>query len=968
MADMTDEEFQAEVDLAKAKARVNQERNTGLATEIQANSSGSPDDRDFAMNPSGPAPSHDERLRAAQAPFSPPNEKGVMLPTDPITLGKGIVKGVANAGIGMVRTAHAVGSAIGTGLGEGYDAVAPSFGFSPRDPASVAAGKADVNATQEMFKGATLQPSNPSETVSMPAAQMATGAALGGPSIIRGGIGAAVANPDQEDLIYGGKGGLGLDPNPNDDEGTAQAKHLINTSLDNITAGAAIAGGTYALKFGKDFIKNIATSFKDWRNVSTIEKEYMSDIVEIGAGIPENATREEKVAALQKANDVYDKYHKQTYDLGEGVGEKTIERDPVSILTKGLQDGEAPNARARHINLESLRASAKTGSTPKTLEVLEQPKKVLDESLGQLQSTRGGDTAIEQTKTNLQGQAHTQAAAADIPPLVAQEELAHQQDDLHNALRADKDFGPRIQQADDAGVKLDIHKDSLDKQTQIVDRQHAAELEDRSTRNTAHSKIPKGTAANMESFGPAYENAKPYLPDYVKKSVEEGDGTYAHLHNEVRPKVSRFINDMQKSPNPEVDMGPVYKLQENIRTEQPLYLSQQGNTVTAKAAQGAVKADKTYGQSHSQGLGQDLKTNAKNTLPTKPNDFVQEGRAKVLSAIKDPNRREDIKQLYDTLKTPQGGQSEHLVADVALAESMMDVTAGKGLTIGDVKSNLQKMASSFDGPQKKRIEGFIADIEKRGMSIDDIKKQIPGLQNAADDAKEQIYMENFEGLFKRASGGRYKGVTNGYRAFQGMLEKGDHEGITSLAKAARESGDPADIKGLQAAWAKAAEEKLGKNSKEIVPFSQEFEAHGREVFGDSPAVDGIRELRKEAERITKAQQKPGVQSFDPNANQGRLTSAVQTISTWMFGVLNPKAARIKTITRQLTDMYDSNPKARQAIDNVLSNNQLLKDHLVKALETAQKSLSPAETKSLQRVFTQVGVGTVRDQTKNATKK
>jgi hypothetical protein len=942
MEEMTEEDFQFELDLAKAKARAKEQQDINLGAEVQANTPVQPELPTGSMLPD-------------------------YLPTDPITLGKGLGKGVINAGVNTLKAANAVGSAIGSSLGRTYDEYAPSVGLSPRDPAGVQAQEASVGRTQQAFKDMTFKPQSQEEKILIPAGQVAAGSIAGGAGatgylgkLAGSSIGGAVAAPEQKGLIFGDEGGIGLDADPNDDPGTAETKHLVNLAMDNMATAAAFDGGVWLAGRGKDVLKSVATGIKDWRNQDAISKEYVSDMVEMASKVPENATREQKVALLEAMEERFEKHSSQTFDLGEGIGEKTIQRDPVSVLTEGL-DPKVPSDRARQVQLESLRANAKGGNAPKTSTILEQPKGVLDESLTDVRVSRGSDEAIEQTRQSLQDQANLRAVDTDVPPNMAKGDLIDEQTGMKSALETDEVFGPKIKASKEAGIELDVAKESRNIKGEIVESARQERAVDKGIRDTAYQDIPAGTRAGTEGWSAAVEKAKEFIPERVQKVIDASDGSFKYLNNEVRPRLSEEITAAYQR-NDSLTANKLRTLRDHITDEQPAILMDRGDIVAAQKAKEANKANIKYTEKYNQGVGKELKINeAVNRPRTQPIDFQEKGREIVDKVIKDPNRKESL----DQLRRIVGPENEGKIADVALAEAMIDITSGKGLKINEVTSKLQQMANAFPEAQKKRIERFLTDIRDRGATIADLEKRIPELVKVADAAKEEIYMGQFEGLFKKQFG-TYKGVDNGYRAFQKMLN--DHEGdaIGKIVSAAKQNPD--DMAGLQAAWAKAAEEQLGKNTKEVVPFSEEFEKYGKDIFGDNPAVDAILEIKKEAKRIQEAQTRASVSEFDRFKNQKSLTTAITLIQTWVFGVLNPKAARIRTITSNIAREYDSSKIAHQAIDDVLSNSETIRKHLKSMIADAKVKMSPAEYQMMKRTGVLLGLYGLRDQTEEATEK
>lgn len=963
MAELTDDEqLQLDLDVARARVRAKQTQQNALQDEIAQ--------RQPRLQ-EAPAQPPIEEIPEPSTRILPENRFTNMLPENPVTLGKGLIKGAAKAGLGALQTSAAVGGAIGQGLGHLYDEYAPSVGLSPRDPARVKAGEEqnarEIQTLQSLND--QIKPADKVDRVSMPVGQVAAGGLAGG-AIVRGGgylaglagtsIGAAAANPNQEGLLVSDKGYVGLGINPDDTPATVQTKKFINNSLDNVVTTAAFDAGTKAGGVVYRTVKDAVNAMRGYRKLPVMEKEYVEGLINIGAKIPPNATREQTAAAYQELLDRTNQYHSQKFEMGEDIEPITIEKDPTSILSEGLNPNN-PVDRARQIHLESLRASAKPGNAPKTTVALERPRTALDEGLNAVQTSRGGDAAIEQTRQSFQDKAMTEAASHDIGPQLAREDLAAGQQSYQDTLRKDPDFGKSIRDAETGGVPLNIHDTERNLKSGIVRDAQAARAADKEVRDNAYKVVADlGAPADMESFSAAAKNADPFLSNDLREIINHADGSFGYLNNQVRPRISEAITQAYNSNNP-VAVQELMKLRNNIQRDQMAWLTEHGNEQTIQAAQNANKINIEYSRKWNDGVGQDFLKNEKINRPkTQPINFIEDGRKIVDDVVSNPNRKESVDQLKGIL----GPEKEGALADTALAKATKDIQAGKGIDFDKITGDLQQMAHNFSDKQRMRFEGFLTDVKAKKMSLDDLEKKIPELQAASDAEKEKIFGDKFKSLFKKSTGKDYVGKENGYRIFQDVLN--DKE-ISAASKGTQldrllENADDADRAGMQAAWAKSAQEQLGQNSREVTKFTPEFEEAGRKLFGDNPALESILQIRKEAERLQRAQVRTGIQEFDRGSNQKRMSHAVQMFSTWAFGVLNPTAARIKTITGHLLREYDSNPLAHEAIDNVLSNNQLLRDNLKRMIEETKTKISPEEKQMMKRLGLQLGLYSKKEQT------
>lgn len=972
----TEQDLQLEYEYAQAKAKAEAENNSKLESEIAArgptNTSGSPDDRQVVS---------DEKYANSYQP-------GIqaMLGHNTVLEAKGLAKGVAKAGIGALQTANAVGHSIGAALGRGYDTVAPSVGLSPRDPARVKAAEEQADREQKMFQDVTPQETTEADKIMMPIGQIGAGIVAGGGvgkgvqaataglgkagSYLAGGLagGAVSASTmaDQEGLVVRSDSpiGVGFNINPDDDAATQQTKKFMNQTLDNMALGV-VGDGAYALgRKGIEVVKNIGGALKVWNKLPAIQQKAAEDVLSVYGQLGEHPTAEQQQKAAQEVIDLIDKYGEDTFNFGgqsAGLGGnnvKTLKKDTISSITAGLDDS-IPEQAATKTKLEALRSSAKRGNAPKTQVQIEQPEKLLNEGLGDIQAVRGGNEAIEQTKSTLQQNALKEAEATNLPVQQAKENLAKQSADYTDVLKKDPTFGPAISEAESRGVKLNINELEQSKKTQIVEAIKDIRSADASVRNAAYDKVSEtGVAYGPKLWSDAVEKAGDAIPDHIKKLIDQSDGTFGYLNNQVRPRLSDAITDLRKAKQPDYDtINKLMELRDNITEKQIDYIKKKaGGSATARLADEATQENIRYSNKYNQGVGRELKVNEKiNSPKTAPIDFKEKGRRIVDSAISDPNRTESIEQMKSIL----GSEKEGLVSDTALLKATKDIQAGKGANFDKITSDLQQMAHNFSPEQQARIEKSIDDFKSKKISLDQLEAQIPDIQKASDQAKEAIFNEKFPTLFEKVSGKQIpKG--RGYEVFKDAMNNKQDRVIDALVTEANKTGE---IGGIQSAWAKLAEEKINASSKQVGQLDDNFIENGEKIFGkDSPEVKAVKALRDYSAKLEESLNKPGMEGISAKENQTKLVGAIKFIQTFVFGVLNPTAARINKITSNIAESYNSTSKSHQAIDNILSDNQQMREAMETLITKSKSQLSPAQYKQIVSAAAKFGLYKARQAT------
>lgn len=947
MPELTLEQQQA-IAIARARVAANQRaaQNQKLTQEIQGNSmenflkSGSPTGSPEPISP-----------EFANAPVQPRPESDYTMPGEAAVLNfpKNVGKGIINFGTNL----NTVGAAIADksvelatgknpGIAESYARNNPLFhGDTTGEQFTIGLGEALPGVTMGGKAGEAI------------------GATVSGP--IRAGLGSASktfgnltgssagyalgADKDQGTLT-----GDQLAVNPDDDFDTKQLKQTINIARDSLLTGI-IAGG--AGKAGQALlypVKNLFYNIKNWNNFNTIQKDFMGNLLEKFTGMDSKTPVEQRTRAFREAVD----YINNNKQIVESFGDPAIQdvarnKDTVSILTEGLKDTD-PKQLAVKNELEGLRSSAISGQQAPNLQAtLQVPKHELNRTVDDLHTSRGGNEAIEQTRSAIQQGARQEAEAARVPVDLAKQDLIKNQTGLGTALKSDEVFGPKFREAENGGVKLDIDKESLDKQTDIINLQHEAQQRRAGVRNAKYDVVGfSGAPANMERVNEVYETNKNNLPKDIQQLVEQSDGSFQYLNQKLKPQLSKAIDIEKKQPVPNGNtLDALYSLKRSITGDQLDFLEKSGNAETARLARDANTYNKKYSELHNDGLGGELKNISKKHLPNQPINYIENSRSTLMSAIKNPARRESIDQLRKSL----GPEGEQKIADIALAESMKDITSGNDL--GKITTQLQQMANSFTGKQRERIESFLTDIRDRKINIEQLQGRIKELQSAADEEEARIYNGHLKDFFTRNYKGEYDNLDNAQDIMDTIFrDKQSKSKIDTLIK--KTENDPVARQGLQAAWAAHAKELINK-TEDLRILPDTFLEYGKQITGNDKLINGIAKLNKEAKKIAEADKIRASKGFDTEANQAGMVAAIRQIMIFTFGLLSNAGARVNTINRDFLTKQDSRVKAKQAADQLLADPDVAINVGNQVIKELQNKWTPQQKAYAFRILKEAGL-------------
>lgn len=566
-------------------------------------------------------------------------------------------------------------------------------------------------------------------------------------------------NPEEDGWVDG------LKADPNGDYEDELFKKTVNFAEDALLTGAMVGTAVGVVKGVSDrftpIIKKAASGLTryltSWDSVDEHKKKFVTTILDRASkAFQPGATNEQITAAYEDVVSFVEKNSKILSTFNDpDVGDITTKLDTITTLLKKLDPNDPADSVIIH-ELESLRAAAMSGGSPKLQTAIEGPRTNLNATLDKIQTTRGGDEipevatskAAQQTQDTLVKYADDTSRQSDEILGKAKDDIVTEEKSLDSLLETDPEFGPKIQESKSGGIKLNVNDESLNKQTEAVMKARDIRKTDKGARDEAYEAIPDRTPADMDSFIDVNEKALEYMSPELKTLVGNSDGTYKYLNNTVMPKLQKELNAAYGETIPNKNkIDALQALKKNIKEDQVGYLTEHGNEVSINAAKNANKQNIEYSESWNQGVGKELKINEVQNRPigNQNIDFIQEGRSKILETIKDPNKRESVKQLYDIL-----GKSgdENLVADIALAEAVKDISTD-GFDLKKITKELQGMSSSFTGKQAKRIEDFLTKAKAKGANIETLKADFQKLSANLEDSKKMMYVDTSKTSLKR---------------------------------------------------------------------------------------------------------------------------------------------------------------------------------------------------------------------------
>lgn len=940
-----EEELELELEIANAKAASEQE---DFGNEVAAK---------------GPQPT----------PYMPNYDQYRPATLDPsglVPLAKGALKGVANVGSEVVKT--------GTALVEsGYDYL------------TGAEGEEAGNVTRAVEQAVPRIEAEPDslEQFAVPATEMGLAVAGG----LKAGTEVIKQLPKAKGMIGKGLTALGglttgevtfsaltdknTDPlifsepeTEGDDPATARMKKSVVLAQDAITtgliAGGAAKGVGAATGYGVGVLKK---AFSNWRNLDTIQQDFVKTIMDRMTKVPEGASPEEYQQAYQDVIDYVNKNSEVVTTFGRPDMQDIVENEDTITTLLSKLDPNDQNDMIVKSELEALRASALGGNqSPMLQNTLQAPERNLKGKLGELEQVSGGDDAINQTQEAVLQQGEMDRAFARQPESIVGEEIADVNRQTDQLLREDPSFGPQLEKAQEARVSLDPNKASRDAQTEAVMAVKDADLAADAATNAAYKKVAdSGAPADIASWKAARADVDDIIPTHLKRVMDHAEetGSFGDLQTKVLPQLTKYINTIKRT-KPD-DFARLLELKNNITKNQMDYIRSSNVDEFGYANQTArdvdearashIREQKTWGD----GLTGEMRdnriaTNPDGPGPSRPTDFIEQGRSTLINAIKDPNKRESVQMLRQAV----GIKNSHLIDDVVVAEAARDTLnelALKGGKMSDVEweklaKPLQDMVAGVSQKNKARLEKMFTEVRNGKLKGDELKLQLDELKKMGDAAEKKI-MDDYLGDFLTKQGEK---APNADAVFEGIFTgKQSADKLTKIIGAAE--ADPMAKKGLEAAWAKQAQ-RLLKNQKDVPEFPEHFINYGRQIFKDTPEViDAFQQLNARARKISNENKVRMGGGLEYTKNQTEHTQGVNQIITWMFGVLNPTAARIRTITSDISKNNNSGDVARQAGDIILANGKQFAEMAQRIVNQQKGKMTPADKKLAYQWLVKSGI-------------
>ena len=759
----------------------------------------------------------------------------------------------------------------------------------------------------------------------------------------------------------------------NDDPATARMKKAAVLAEDAFIAG--VLGGAAGKAVGESvwYVGNWIKNIKDWRSMSAIQKEYVGIIMDRMAKIPEGASREEVQQAYSDVVEYMGKNSEITATFGkQGVADAKFYDDTISVIRQRLDPNDPEDIRIL-TQLDAIRSSALGGNKSGVLQkVIEKPDAAQGTALNQLDEVSGGRATAQNTQDAAIEQGNLDIATSKVPEYEKGQELSTVEKQTEDVMRSDPQLGPAIKSAEDADVTLGTYGPATEAQTKLT---HAVKDVDiaaeKQTKEAFQDVRTEGAPADMRNFNSVLDAQREKLPPatqtIIDDAIGEGDGSFGHLYANVRPQIEDLIAEAKQQGKIR-EMKALIEVKANINRDQ-LDLAKQGTDeygYSTRAAKAAEKADETYigeQQVWDRGLAKDMRKNRLDNMPdpsnprrpSDPLDFEEKGNELLISAIKNPKRAKSVQALRAAVKPESASLFDDVVVAEVAYEHLTKLTAKGGkladADTGAILKSLDDMSAGLSGENKARLEKVFTAVRDGKLKGAALQKELNDLVTKGKAAEDKIYSDYLGDFVNRTTGQK---ISNPDQILKSIFDDAYSKDKLDLVIQAAKS-DPTAMKGLEGAWARRAKEILNNNQSSVAKFPENFMDRGKQIFGEDGEVviNALDMLNKKAIKNYEETNIRMGGGFSSTQNQTNAVQGVNSVITWIFGVLNPRAAKIRTITSDLMKRNNSGEISNKAVDIILSDPKEFARIAKEVQMSRAKQLTDVQKKTLFRMMNNV---------------
>lgn len=290
-----------------------------------------------------------------------------------------------------------------------------------------------------------------------------------------------------------------------------------------------------------------------------------------------------------------------------------------------------------------------------------------------------------------------------------------------------------------------------------------------------------------------------------------------------------------------------------------------------------------------------------------------------------------------------------------VAERISDEISVKGkLEAKDIlryQQEFKKIQPLLSETDQARVEELLTKIRDTAVfEKPDLERIVAGLRDELKGLEDDIYGTVLEPFFQK--NGSLRG--NSYASLKQMFSKeGNEANLKRILDVVEQSGDMEAKRAIQGAYGKylkdsfftASDRPSGVSSVSIEKLGEFLDEtssmanYAKQLYGDD-FYNNMRLIVKDAKDNFGVVGRKQNEISSSTAVQTLGAQSVNSVITWFLGVLNPTAARVRTITGYYLKNNPTAPQMKEIIDGLLAN----PDYFVEVANRVKKQGSSAKTK------------------------
>lgn len=734
--------------------------------------------------------------------------------------------------------------------------------------------------------------------------------------------------------------GLGSRVDPNASYNTQQWQKKWDLLGEGLIMGGVFGAAATPLGAGLRYVSSVVRkATTQWQSVPAQEKKIVLDLLHVFADIKDTDSpqiiREKMnraVSYIEKNRETLIKFS----DLDSGVDNEKYINDTITALAKEL-DPEMDGALLT--GLESLRQSSISGKSPQLLDVMDAPARSLQRSLDNIADSRGDSENIPAARDT----AITAKTEKEIVPI--QQELARSQDDLVKAtqkteqlLARDPTFGPLIQKLGN-DVNIDFSGATV-KQADTITNKLRDIWRDMTTKKNDLYKSIGNAPIDRDGLDQFLAVHGENIPQDILSRLQMKDLDFQSLNQELGPRIGATIKGLKSDPAKNFGtIDALSRLQKHIDEDQLDFLASSGAEDVAERAKIAkdyfINQYKPYWRD---GRLEDIANDFQDL--NRPLTSQASARNTVTSTLIDPKNPDLSGQMVDVIERNIGKEGTKEINDFALLNIAQDVQKFVNAKGKLSPEDAERFASTLDRvvpilqktnpEQVPQLNNMLTNLRNNRFDTNELQDTIDRLSKDLKDKEEEIYGTFFKEFFGGKSGAREK-LPDSFKSMQELFNKDQNsDRIAEIKELVKDN--PIAKQGFEAAYIKNLKKNLEASGQtpgrlrqsnlagleDLLDPDSSTVKYGKEIFGDEymTLIQKLANNVYDIEAPMNARRGAGLNTkqFGEEASK-----SADSIITWIFGVLDPTAARIRTIKKDLGKAYDPEDQVKRILDTVLSN-------------------------------------------------